>query len=271
MRQVRLVGIFLVLWLVAFIPVAWPASSSVFLEDLTWTEVRDALQAGKTTVIIPVGGTEQSGPHMGLGKHNARVKVLADKIASDLGNTLVAPVVAYAPEGSISPPVGHMRFPGTISVSPDAFKAILDGAARSLKQHGFINIVLIGDHGGYQHLLKEVASHLNREWAATPTRVHFIADYYQAANINYVQVLREQGLSEEKIGRHAGAADTSLMIATDASLVRTGELLRDPRKEPNSGIVGDPRAATLRLGKIGVDLIVSQTVMAIRAAQNRQR
>ncbi|HZV92841.1 MAG TPA: creatininase family protein, partial [Caldimonas sp.] len=114
---------------------------------MTWTEVRDAIAAGRTTVIVPVGGTEQSGPHIALGKHNVRARLLAGRIARALGNALVAPVVAYVPEGSIDPPSGHMRFPGTISVSDAAFRGVLEGAARSLRRAGFRDIVLIGDHG----------------------------------------------------------------------------------------------------------------------------
>jgi len=91
------------------------APDTVFLEELTWTELRDLIRSGKTTVILPTGGTEQNGPHMALGKHNVRVKALAEKIARGLGNALVAPVLAYVPEGGIAPPTGHMRFPGTIT------------------------------------------------------------------------------------------------------------------------------------------------------------
>ena len=112
------------------------ASGSVFLEDLTWTELRDAIRAGKTTAIVPIGGTEQNGPAIALGKHNARVKVLSEKIASELGNAIVAPVIAYVPEGSIHPPSGHMRFPGTLTVSDDVFQKTLEYAARSLKSAG---------------------------------------------------------------------------------------------------------------------------------------
>jgi hypothetical protein len=80
------------------------------LEDLTWTELRDQIHAGKITIIIPIGGTEQSGPDVALGKHNARVKVLSQRIAEGLGNALVAPVIAYVPEGGYAPPTSHMRF-----------------------------------------------------------------------------------------------------------------------------------------------------------------
>src|SRR6266436_9098101 len=97
------------------LPVAH-AAETVFLEELTWTELRDQIRSGKTTIIVPIGGTEQNGPHMVLGKHNVRVKVLAEKIARALNNALVAPVIAYVPEGSVNPPSAHMRFPGTITV-----------------------------------------------------------------------------------------------------------------------------------------------------------
>ncbi len=250
---------------------AWSAPDSVFIEELTWSEVHDAVAAGKSTIIIPVGGTEQSGPHMALGKHNVRVRVLAGKIATTLGNALVAPVLAYVPEGAITPPTGHMRFAGTISIPDEAFKGLLDGTARSFKQHGFVNIVLIGDHGGYQSQLKTVAARLNRDWAATPARAHFIADYYRAADTDYVKALHAKGLSEAQIGTHAGTADTSLMLAIDASLVRTELMRRDPKEERASGVSGDPRPSSAALGQTGVELIVARTVAAIRTAQGVAR
>src|SRR5229473_6680384 len=113
------------------------APDTVLLEELTWTEVRDAVRSGKTTIIVPSGGTEQNGPHMALGKHNARVRVLSEKIARALGDALVAPVLPYVPEGRVNPPTGHMRFPGTITVPEDAFQKVIEYAARSFKQHGF--------------------------------------------------------------------------------------------------------------------------------------
>src|SRR5712671_4428729 len=93
---------------------------TVFLDELTWTELRDQIRSGKTTIIVPIGGTEQNGPHMVLGKHNVRVKVLAEKIARALGDTVIAPVMAYVPEGGMAPPMAHMRFAGTISIPDQA-------------------------------------------------------------------------------------------------------------------------------------------------------
>lgn len=251
---------------------AWCAGAdSVFLEDLSWTEAHDAIHAGKTTVIIPVGGTEQSGPHIALGKHNARVHALAGQIAAALGNTLVAPVLAYVPEGAISPPQGHMRFAGTISIPSDAFKSLLEGSARSLRQHGFVDVVLIGDHGGYQTQLKAVADKLNHEWASSKARAHYVAAYYQASDVAFAQALRDKGFSNAQIGSHAGLADTSLALAVDPALVRQPLLQRDLRDTPTSGVAGDPRQASAALGQIGVAMIVARTAAAIRTAQGEKR
>ena len=245
---------------------AWSAGGGPFIEDMTWVEVRDAQRAGKTTIIIPVGGTEQNGPHMALGKHNLRVHVLAGRIATTLGTALVAPVLAYVPEGSISPPAAHMRFTGTISIPDDAFVAVLHAAARSFRQNGFTDVVLIGDHGGYQAQLKAVAARLNREWAGSGARAHFIDDYYRVTQTSYVKALRAQGLTDAQIGTHAGSADTALLMAVDPAGVRGGLLDTAAREGTASGTAGDPRAATAALGQLGVDLIVAQTVTAIRAA-----
>ena len=149
---VRLVAVLCVL---AWTPrLAAQAPNSVLLERLTWTEIGDAVHAGKTTIIIPVGGTEQSGPYMAVGKHNVRVAALSDRIARQLGNALVAPVIAYVPEGNTSPPTSHMRFPGTITVPTDVFERTVESAAESFRVQGFTDIVLLGDHGGYQDSLK---------------------------------------------------------------------------------------------------------------------
>src|SRR4026208_662433 len=133
-------------WSFLSIPFAASAAvpDTVFIEELTWTELRDAIKAGKTTIIIPTGGTEQNGPHMVLGKHNYLVKYKAGEIARRLGNALVAPVVAYGPGGAINPPTGHMRFAGTITLPQDVFSKVLEYAARSFKQHGFLDIALVG-------------------------------------------------------------------------------------------------------------------------------
>jgi creatinine amidohydrolase/Fe(II)-dependent formamide hydrolase-like protein len=239
--------------------------SSVFLEELTWTEVRAQAKAGKTIVIVPIGGTEQSGPQLALGKHNARVHVLAGRIAEALGNALVAPVVAYVPEGSINPPACHMRFPGTISIPDDAFEKTLESAARSFRLHGFRHVVFIGDHGGYQKNLERVADRLNRETGNHRFKAHAILAYYEAAERGFADLLVQKGFTKEEIGTHAGLADTSLTLALAPELVRPDRVTA-PNMGAADGVQGKPARATAELGRLGADLIVERTVRAIREA-----
>jgi creatinine amidohydrolase len=240
------------------------APDTVLLEELTWTELRELIGSKTTTIIVPVGGTEQSGPHLTLGKHNLRVRVLSEKIARAVGHTLVAPVIAYVPEGRLSPATGHMRFPGTVTIPDETFQKVLEYAARSFKLHGFRDIVFLGDHGGTQADQKAVAGRLNREWAATAVRVHAVEDYYRAADVEFPRLLKTRGYSEEELGGHAGLADTSLMLAVDPRMVRSGRLRPGPGPLVASGVSGDPSRASAELGQLGVELIVSRTVEAIR-------
>ena len=247
-------------------PAAAPGAS-LYLEDLTWTELRDRITAGATTVLVPIGGTEQSGPQMALGKHNQRVKVIAGRIAQKLGNAVVAPTIAYVPEGAIDPPSGHMRFEGTISVSDAAFEAVLEGAARSFRQHGFRDIVLLGDHGGYQKSLERVAAKLNREWAGrTGAKVIWLVDYYRVVQNDFVDALKAKGFSSDEVGTHAGLADTSLMLAIDPAMVRADALAPAAKAGPREGVYGDPRRATAELGQVGVERQIERSVQVIREA-----
>ena len=210
-------------------------------------------------MLIPIGGTEQSGPGLALGKHNVRVKALSGRIAQELGNALVAPVIAYVPEGSVSPPTSHMRFPGTITVTDEAFKATLEYAARSMKQAGFQNIVFLGDHGGYQQLESAVAAKLSREWSGSPVRVIALEEYYRASTDGFAAILKSRGFSTGEIGKHAGLSDTSLQLAVAPNMVRADRLVSN-----RDGVEGDPRRASVDLGQLGVNEIVSASVAAIR-------
>ena len=214
------------------------------LADITWTELRDALKAGKTTLLIPIGGTEQNGPHIALGKHNVRAVEMANRIAEGLGNALVAPVIAYVPEGAIDPPTGHMKVPGTISIPADTFEKTLEGAARSFRRAGFRDIVFLGDHGGYRASLDRVAAKLNREWK-DGTRVHPLPEYYRELP-------------------HAGRDDTSMALA-----VNGGTLVRRDRmngEATRAGAAQDPSGATVEAGVALSQAIVDRSVAALKKA-----
>ena len=247
-------------------------STSVYVEDLTSPELRERIAGGATTVLVPIGGTEQSGPHIALGKHNVRARLLAGRIARRLGNAVVAPTIAYVPEGSITPPAGHMRFAGTISIPDAVFESMLEATARSFCQHGVRDVFFLGDHGGYQKNEEKAAARVNREGAC---RVHALSEYYRTTQTTYVAELKRRGVGDPEIGMHAGLADTALTLALDPSLVRSELLASGAGK--GAGVNGDPRRATSALGQLGVDRIVEASSAAIRAAlqaapsQNRNK
>ncbi len=242
-------------------------SDSVFLEELTSPELRDRISKGTTTVLVPIGGTEQNGPHMVLGKHNARVRVIAGLIAQRLGNAVVAPVLAYVPEGAITPPEAHMRFAGTISISGPAFESLLESSAKSFKQHGFRDIIFLGDHGGYQRNEVSAAQRVNKSWGSdTSARATALTAYYDSAQKPFNAVLRSKGYSDQEIGTHAGLSDTSLALATDKTLVRTEALALAAQGGVSQGVYGDPRRSSPELGQLGVQLIVDASVRAIQDA-----
>lgn len=245
---------------------AAPGPASVWLEDLTWTELRARIAAGATTLIVPIGGVEQSGPYIALGKHNQRVRVLAGRIAEALGNAVVAPVVAYVPEGSIDPPASHMRFAGTISVPEPVFVQTLMAVAESLQVHGVRHVAFLGDHGGYKRAVEQAVQQLNRRWAG---RAHAFTPpaYYRASSEGFAAMLRRQGHADAEIGSHAGLADAALQLAAAPQSVRLAALQGAPRPGPADGTYGgDPRRATAALGQPGIEAIVHETVDAIRAA-----
>jgi creatinine amidohydrolase len=236
-------------------------AATVQLAEMTAPEVAAALQAGKTTILIPTGGTEQNGPHLPLGKHNLVVTALAGRIAAALGDALVAPVIAYVPEGRITPPEGHMRFAGTISVQDTTLAALLTDAAESFRQHGFQRIVLLGDSGGNQPVQEAVATRLNRRWAGqgVPARVLAVTDYY--ARNGQDAWLRAQGFSPAMIGSHAGMRETAELLALAPDLVRLEAL---PQDGAATGFDGEPRRATAAMGNVLLQRKVDAAVAQIR-------
>ncbi len=234
----------------------------VEIERMTWTEVRDAVAAGKTTIIIPAGGTEQNGRHMVIGKHNMIVAETARRTAVTLGDALVAPVLAYVPEGDPAKREGNMAFPGTISLPDAVYEGVLEAAAGSFKEHGFKTIVLMGDHGQTQAPQEAVAARLSKAWASAGVRVINAREYY--GNNGGVAYLAGQGLDRALFGTHAGIEDTAALMAIYPAGVRF-----DAYKPDADGATGDARLATVQRGEQLLRLKVEAAVAEIKAAKSK--
>ena len=240
-----------------------PARASLFLQELTWLEVRDAIRSGKTTVIVATGGIEQNGPYLVLDKHNVVLRATTEAIAKKLGNALVAPIIAFVPEGTISPPSGHMRYPGTISLTEDTFQRLLTDIANSLRQHGFTHVILIGDSGGNQAGMRAVAERLASEWAGSGESIHYIPEYYDYPGV--YRWLESQGVHQVDEGFHDDFQITSTMMAVDPTTVRMQERLAVGRFSIN-GVNLAPADSAIAWGRRVVEWRADKTVEAIRKA-----
>jgi len=241
-------------------------ASTVWMEDMTWMEIKDHIHSGYTTAIVPTGGTEQNGPQIVTGKHNIIMRYTAAEIAKKLGNALVVPVMAYVPEGRIDPPEGHMMFPGTLSISDQTFAAVLEDTARSLRQHGFKLICFIGDHGGSQDIQQQVADRLTSEWHSEGVRVLQVSDYYNEHN-GQVAWTAFMNIDVPDPEVHAGLIDTSELEALDEKGVRDN--MRGKRTERDyrtTGAMGDSSLSSSKLGHHYLQLKIDAAVKQIKHA-----
>src|SRR5262245_62301055 len=168
--------------------------TSVWIDDHTWPEVQDAIAAGKRTAIIYVGSSEQNGPHMVIGKHNFIARALAQRIAEELGDALVYPVLPFAITGNAVTRTGHMRFPGSVSLPPEAFFGVVRGVAQSALTAGFKVIALMGDHGGGQDELALAAKQMDAEARARAARVLLVGDRYGKSRVQHRKILPKWSL-----------------------------------------------------------------------------
>ena len=245
-------------------------ADTVFIEELTAGEVAAAIRAGFTSVIVPTGGIEQNGPNVVTGKHNYVLRATADAIARSYAHTLVSPVVQFVPEGDIDPPSGHMRYPGTISLRQETFEALLTDICASLRQHGFTNIFLIGDSGGNQKGMKNVADSLNSDWADGHNRVHYIPEYYYEDewsldylnSLGYVQNLASRDLI------HTDLHYEAIIAVIDPTHVRA-----DARLEAGNfvvhGVEIDSKDELVEIGRGLIEYRTDITVLAMHEAAAR--
>lgn len=260
------------------------AGVSLWAEELTWMEIRDLVKAGTTTIIIGTGGVEQNGPYVAGGKHNFVLQTVLPFIARAIPNSLIAPIVKFVPEGRIEPaPGGHMNYPGTISLEAATFEALLTDICRSYKAHGFTDIILLGDSGGNQTGMKNVAEALNKKWAGETARVHFLPEYYDQDRWSYdylktlgvTQINKTAGQPEDartdtRNGMHDDIYYESQIAVVDPALIRAEQR----RKAGLLNLHGVDESDVKRLVEIGRKLAEYRagiTAQAFKASLLRLR
>ncbi len=239
---------------------------SLFIEDLTWMEVRDAIKAGSTTIIISTGGIEQNGPYLVTGKHNIVLQAMTQSIAKKLGKTLIAPIIPFVPEGDISPATEHMRYPGTVSLTEETFERLVTEVCQSFKQHGFKHLILIGDSGGNQVGMKAVAENLSNEWKGSGTQIDFIPEYFNWKECG--EFLKSQGIEETPEGYHDDVSISSIMATVDPESIRLDQRRKAGLAKIN-GVSYDPPSKAIEIGNKVIDFRTKVTVDAIRKLQQK--
>jgi creatinine amidohydrolase len=240
-----------------------PARDSVWIEELTYLEVRDAMKAGKTTALIMTGSTEQNGPYMAGGKHQFAMKLVGDAIARKLGDALIAPMVPIE--------VGNLDNPylpwGTLYFTPETFQGVVRDMATSLKNQGFKNVVLLGDSGGNTAGLRAVAQELSAKWGGAARIVH-VPEYYNWTSKGGVRdfVINTLGIPEKQSeGIHDEYGLSAVMMAFDPKLIHFDDRVKAKKATINS-ISLEPRAKTIENGKKIVEFRANVAVEAIKKA-----
>ncbi|MBS0416468.1 MAG: creatininase family protein [Proteobacteria bacterium] len=242
-----------------------PPNPTVWIERMTWMDVRDAIALGKTTAIIPSGGIEPNGPWAALGKHDYVAQTMCEAVARKLGNALCAPVVSFVPHGTFDSGAAHNEAMGTIGVHDETYSALVGDIARSLQMQGFKNIILVGDHGGGQKVLAELAQKLNQEWGGRS--VYYIKEFYDSWN--GADSLLQHEMKVWKAGADDGLHDDPnvelQMALVDPQLVRWQERVKAGEATINGVSVADLNAVR-GWGRKIVDYRVGVTVAAINKA-----
>lgn len=235
------------------------APRSLLLEQLTWMEVRDTINKGYDRIIIPTGGIEQNGPFVALNKHDLITRRLSIEIANRLGNTLVAPLVSFVPQGSIQPPSGHMLYPGTISVSEKTFVRLLVEIGLSLTTHGFKEIIILGDSGGSQQGMENAATTITKSSSRLGARALFVGAFYDYPAVR--ALIASRNIPQQPEQFHEDLAFTAQLVAIEPSAIRYEERI----KAGFTTLGGAPLTDFQMLQALGESIITTRADEATRA------
>lgn len=248
------------------------------LADLTWPDIRARLDAGWTTVILPLGSTEQHGPHLPLSTDTEIAERLADAVAERLGRCLVGPAVPLGCSAH------HLWFPGSMTLSQDTLARIIVESCESLARHGFRRLLVVSGHAGNVPAMKQALQMLTS--TATSFSVEVFADWGRYRQPLY-RVGATAGMTPAQMGSHAGHYETSLMLRMQPALVHMHEaqsgFIGDPTEAAarlrasgmqtvsEIGVIGDPRSATAEMGDCYFEAMVSAMVTYFSSGEQPNR
>lgn len=202
---------------------------SVWIEELSWMEVRDQIAAGKTTALLGSGGVEKNGPYTATGKHNYVLKTTLEATARKHSKALVAPLVTWEPCN----PNRENLTPGSFCVTPETYQALLRDAVTSLKSMGFKDIFMVADSGGNTQGMTEIAKELNAKWIGNPARVYYIPEYYNEDRWSYDFMKKTLGIVQQPDVQSATRWDIhddyhyeALVAVQDPKLVHAAERIK---------------------------------------------
>jgi creatinine amidohydrolase len=241
----------------------------VWIEQLTYMEVRDAIKAGKSNALILTGGIEQNGPWIPTGKHNYILQGIGELMARKMGDALIAPIVTLEPGDPAK--VDPIEEAGTIFLSAATYRALLSDMAESLRSQGFKNIFLLGDSGGNIKPMQEVAQALNAKWGGKGAVVHAITEFY--ANDEARQIVKSVGIDEKSTtldGIHDEYFISAEMMAWDPKGIRYDQRAKANKLTINGISLAD-KEAVIRHGKLIYEKKADIGVAAMRKAMQQAR
>jgi creatinine amidohydrolase/Fe(II)-dependent formamide hydrolase-like protein len=241
----------------------------VEFEMMTWPEVKQAMESGKTTALFYTGGTEQRGPQNVNGGHTLMARATVKAIALKLGNAIAMPVLPYTPNNASA------TLPGTIGLTPEILGVVLERLVDEAVKTGFKNVVLMQDHGGGTNVYGDVAKKLDAKYSPQGVHVYFCDEVYAKAQGDFDKWLVANGYPSSS---HAGIPDTSEMWYLGGEAWTRSELLktavgdttprgatRDPNvPRVNNGISGDARRSSKELGKKAYETKLEYAVRQIQ-------
>ncbi|QLG29299.1 creatininase family protein [Halorarum halophilum] len=216
------------------------------LTEATWTEVR---AAAPDAALLPVGSTEQHGPHAPLGTDSLTAQAVANAASDRAGDGVVV-----APPVHVGVAEEHRAFDGTLWVSPDTFRAYVRETVESLAYHGIDRVVLVNGHGGNLEALAEVARRVSRDGSTGAYAVSFT--WFRAVGEHSAE-MGHGGKLETAMLRHVAPGlvreeriDEAREGGTDrwGKWVRGVNLAHDSDEFTGNGVVGDPGAGDAALG-----------------------